>query len=57
MKIYNQLKKTMHTIMELYGRQWEKVNDFRPSDNDWLVVTTELGELWMNITLTGSCTS
>lgn len=34
--------------MELYGRQWEKVNDFRPSDNDWLVVTTELGELWMN---------
>lgn len=34
--------------MELYGRTWEKINDLQLSENDWLVITTDFGELWMN---------
>lgn len=35
--------------MELYGRTWTEVKDFRPIDKrDWLVITTDFGQLWMN---------
>lgn len=35
--------------MELYGRTWEVVSDFPFNENeDWLVIETEFGELWMN---------
>lgn len=35
--------------MELYGRQWTEVKDFRPIEGrDWLVIKTDFGELWMN---------
>ena len=35
--------------MELYGRTWTEVKDFRPIEGvDWLVITTDFGELWMN---------
>lgn len=37
------------STMELYGRTWEVVSDFPFNENeDWLVIQTDFGELWMN---------
>lgn len=49
--IYEKLlvaRKDFFNSINKYGRKWTKCTDFQPSDEDWIVMVTDEGTLYMN---------
>lgn len=42
------VRKDYCTSINKYGRKWTKCTDFQPSDEDWIVMVTDEGTLYMN---------